>query len=210
MLGCGWQAGAQVAGDVEVRKSSASAYSPNAERHVGVRAGDARQDRRRDGRERDRPRRGARRRRRAVRDQQLVAVYAADWVEPGVHISTRAARRARPGGVQEGGRADPALHRRPPGRDRIRAAASRTRTRPRTCARRCARRSRSTTCPTCTTSCSAAPRAAPRRSRCRASSTTSGSAISSPRSARSSIARRASLGSGASCRPTGSPKTFNP
>src|SRR5215813_259329 len=89
MLGCGWQAGAQIAAILEARKvRRVRCYSPNAERRqafaqemrgktgVEIVAADSGRD--------------------AVRGAYVVLcatnswshVYTADWVEPGVHIST--------------------------------------------------------------------------------------------------------------------------
>jgi len=89
MLGCGWQAGAQIAAVLAVRKvRRVRCYSPNAER----RAAFAQEMRGKAGVEIVAADSG----REAVRGADVVLcatnswahVYTADWVEPGVHIST--------------------------------------------------------------------------------------------------------------------------
>ena len=89
MLGCGWQAGAQVEAIIEVRKvKRVRCYSPNAER----RAAFAQEMRGKTGIEVIASDSG----REAVRGADVVLcatnswahVFTADWVEPGMHIST--------------------------------------------------------------------------------------------------------------------------
>jgi ornithine cyclodeaminase/alanine dehydrogenase-like protein (mu-crystallin family) len=89
MLGCGWQAAAQVLALLEVRDiKRIRCYSPNAERRMAF----AQEMRGKTGVEVVASESG----REAVRGAQVVLcatnswshVYSADWVEPGVHIST--------------------------------------------------------------------------------------------------------------------------